>query len=113
MHQFGRGVGFAGGRARRRDPVEDSDAVANDIKAAAAGCRYPRCTRFVCTASGSNYVPKPNSDFVDRIVEELMDRRLTKAERIQCLRELAKSGEEVPDELMEQALRKLMERITE
>lgn len=58
-------------------------------------------------------MPKPNSEFVERIVEELMDRSLTKAQRIQRLRELAKSGDDVPDELMDQALRKLMERITE
>lgn len=42
-----------------------------------------------------------------------MDRNLSKQERIQRLRELAKSGDDVPDELMDQALRKLMERITE
>ena len=42
-----------------------------------------------------------------------MDRTLTKDERIRCLRDLARSGEDVPDELMDQALRKLMERITE
>lgn len=56
---------------------------------------------------------KPTSESVERIVEELMDRSLSKAERIRRLRELAKSGDEVPDELMDQALRKLMERITE
>ena len=44
---------------------------------------------------------------------ELMDRDLSKAERMQRLRELAKSGDDVPDELMDQALRKLMERLTE
>ena len=58
-------------------------------------------------------MPKPKTEFVERIVEELMDRSLSKAERIKRLRELANSGEEVPDELMDQALRKLMERITE
>ena len=42
-----------------------------------------------------------------------MDRSLTKAERIQRLRALANSKDDVPDELMDQALRKLMERITE
>ncbi len=42
-----------------------------------------------------------------------MDGSLTKGERIQRLRELVKSGDDVPDELMDQALRKLMERITE
>ncbi len=63
-------------------------------------------------ATGSSNVPKPNAD-VDRIVEELMDRNLSKAQRMQRLRELVKSGEDVPDELMDEALRKLMERITE
>lgn len=42
-----------------------------------------------------------------------MSRSLTKAQRIERLRALAESGDEVPDELMEQALRKLMERITD
>ena len=42
-----------------------------------------------------------------------MDGSLSKAERIRRLRELAMSGDYVPDELMDQALRKLMERITE
>lgn len=58
-------------------------------------------------------MPKPNSEAVERIVEELMDRSLSKAQRIQRLRELVKSGDDVPDELMDQALKKLMERITE
>jgi len=42
-----------------------------------------------------------------------MDGDLSKAQRIKCLRELAKSGDDLPDELMNEALRKLMERITE
>jgi len=58
-------------------------------------------------------LPKQTPKSVERIVEELMDASLSKAERIQRLRELARSGEDVPDELMDQALRKLMERITE
>jgi hypothetical protein len=58
-------------------------------------------------------VPKPNTGSVERIVEELMDRSLSKPERMQRLRELAKSGDDVPDGLMEEALRKLMERLTE
>lgn len=56
---------------------------------------------------------KLTSETVERIVEELMDGSLTKVERIRRLRELAMSGDDVPDELMDQALRKLMERITE
>lgn len=42
-----------------------------------------------------------------------MDGDLTKAQRIKRLRELAKSSDDVPEELMDEALRKLMERITE
>lgn len=64
-------------------------------------------------APGSSIVPKPNPETVERIVEELMACDLSKTERMQRLRELARSGEDVPDELMDQALRKLMERITE
>jgi uncharacterized protein YoaH (UPF0181 family) len=58
-------------------------------------------------------VPKQSPEAIERIVEELMERGLSKVERIKRLRELAKSGEDVPDELMDQALRKLMERLTE
>ncbi|MBP8299663.1 MAG: hypothetical protein KA020_04805 [Planctomycetes bacterium] len=58
-------------------------------------------------------MPKQTTEAVERIVEELMASNLTRVERIQRLRELARSGEDVPDELMDQALRKLMERITE
>jgi hypothetical protein len=58
-------------------------------------------------------VPKRTSETVERLVEELMQGDLSKAERMQRLRDLARSGEDVPDELMDQALRKLMERITE
>lgn len=50
---------------------------------------------------------------VERIVEELMDRQLTKAERMQRLRELVISGDDVPDDLLDAALRKLMERLTD
>jgi hypothetical protein len=64
-------------------------------------------------APGFSNVPKQSPEAIERIVEELMDRGLSKAQRMQRLRELAKSGEDVPDELMDQALRKLMERLTE
>ncbi|GAB4144314.1 MAG: hypothetical protein Fur0037_12060 [Planctomycetota bacterium] len=50
---------------------------------------------------------------VERIVEELMDRKLTKAERMQRLRELVRSGEKVPDDLLDAALRRLMERLAD
>lgn len=42
-----------------------------------------------------------------------MEKDLTKQERMQRLRELAKSGDDVPDALMDEALRKLMDRLTE
>ena len=58
-------------------------------------------------------MPKPTTEAVERIVAELMESDLSKTERIKRLRDLARSGEDVPDELMDQALRKLMERITE
>lgn len=53
----------------------------------------------------------PKAD-IEGIVQELMDGDLTKAQRIERLRDLAKSGDDVPDELMNEALRKLMERVT-
>jgi hypothetical protein len=49
---------------------------------------------------------------IDCIVQELLDDDLTKAQRIERLRDLAKSSDDVPEELMNEALRKLMERIT-
>jgi hypothetical protein len=58
-------------------------------------------------------VPKQDNDTVDRLVRELMDRQLSKAERMKRLRELVQSGQDVPDELMDQALRKLMESLTD
>lgn len=64
------------------------------------------------THPGSNNLTTSKPD-IDRIVQELMDGELSKAQRIKRLRELAASGDDVPDELMDQALRKLMERITE
>ena len=50
---------------------------------------------------------------VEEIVEQLLQRDLTKAQRLVYLRELVRSGDDLPDELMDQALRKLMERVTE
>jgi hypothetical protein len=58
-------------------------------------------------------VPKQSFENVERLVQELMDRQLTKAERMQRLRELVQSGKDVPDELLDQALRRLMERLTD
>ncbi len=64
-------------------------------------------------ASRLSTVSKLSSEAIERIVEELMERDLSKVQRIKLLRELAKSGDDVPDALMDQALRKLMERLTE
>jgi hypothetical protein len=50
---------------------------------------------------------------VDRIVQDLLARPLSRKERIELLRELVRRGDEVPDALLEAALRKLMERLTE
>ena len=56
---------------------------------------------------------KPPSESVDRVVQELMNREIPKGERMRLLRELVQSGEDVPDELLDRALRKLMERLTD
>ena len=50
---------------------------------------------------------------LESFVEQLLQRDLTKAQRLVYLRELVRSGDDLPDELMDEALRKLMERITE
>jgi hypothetical protein len=68
---------------------------------------------LVLSHQGPTAVPKQDNDTVDRLVRELMDRQLSKAERMKRLRELVQSGQDVPDELMDQALRKLMESLTD
>ena len=50
---------------------------------------------------------------VDQIVKELLELPLTKAERMQRFRELVRRGGDVPDELLDAALKKLMERLAE
>ncbi len=52
-------------------------------------------------------------DRVDRIVNELLEKSLTKGERMDLLRELVERGEDLPDEMLTAALQKLMERLTE
>ena len=105
----------AGVRARRSARPSGGDAIAHrwhQGERPLTSIRHRRAESARTHAPGSNNLSKPNPD-VDRIVEELMGRDLTKAERMACLRELAKSGDDVPDDLMDEALRKLMERITE
>jgi hypothetical protein len=58
-------------------------------------------------------MPKPPAETVEKLVQELMDRQMPKADRMRLLRELVQSGEDVPDELLDRALRKLMERLTD
>lgn len=50
---------------------------------------------------------------VDRIVAELLDPSLPKERRIELLRELVARGEELPDQMLDAALRKLMQRLTD
>ena len=54
--------------------------------------------------------PEPT---VDRIVQELLERGGTKAERMKLFRELIRRGEDLPDEMLNTALQKLMERLAE
>jgi hypothetical protein len=68
---------------------------------------------LVLSHQGPTAGPKQTNDTVERLVRELMDRQLSKAERMKRLRELVQSGQDVPDELMDQALRKLMESLTD
>ena len=83
------------------------------VKAAGARRRYLLIVGDCAhTQPGFSHLTKSKTD-LDRIVQELMDGDLSKAQRIKRLRELAKSGDDVPEELMDQALRKLMERITD
>ena len=50
---------------------------------------------------------------VDQIIEELMQRTPDRQRRIELLRELVASGNELPDEVLDEALLKLMERLTD
>ncbi len=48
---------------------------------------------------------------VDEIVEELLEQPLDKAERMSLLRELVRRERDAPDQLLDEALQKLMERL--
>ena len=50
---------------------------------------------------------------VDQIVRDLLEGTLTKAERMERFRELVRRGEDVPDELLDVALQRLMDRLAE
>ncbi len=50
---------------------------------------------------------------VDRIVQELLEKGGTKAVRMKLFRELVKRGETLPEETLNSALQKLMDRLAE
>ena len=50
---------------------------------------------------------------VDDIVGELLERRLPKEQRIELLRELVARGADLPDEMLAEALQRLMQDLTE
>lgn len=52
---------------------------------------------------------KSSRDF-DRIIEQLMQADLSKAERVRYLRELVRAGDDIAEDQMFDALRKLMDR---
>ncbi len=54
-----------------------------------------------------------DSERLDQIVNDLLAKGGTKQERMRLLRELVQRGEELPDELLDSALQKLMEQIAD
>ena len=48
---------------------------------------------------------------VDEIVQTLMHDNLPKSERIRLMKELVQRGEDLPDEALEEALKRLLERL--
>jgi len=50
---------------------------------------------------------------LDQIVSGLLDKGGTKQERVRLLRELVRRGDELPEEMLDSALQKLMERIAD
>lgn len=55
--------------------------------------------------------PVPSNPEIDAIVDELLLRRLSKPERIKLIKELIRRGEELPDEVLDFALKRMMERL--
>ena len=50
---------------------------------------------------------------VEQIVQELMEKPLSKEERIALLRELVRKEKQAPDELLDAALTKLLDRLAD
>ncbi|MEZ5988601.1 MAG: hypothetical protein R3F30_05670 [Planctomycetota bacterium] len=48
---------------------------------------------------------------VDELVDRLIDTSQPKAERIRLLKELIARGEDLPEEILEEGLKRLMERL--
>ncbi len=64
------------------------------------------------TRSDRQFAMASEETELDQIVQELLTGSLSKAERVARLRELVRRQEDVPDELFEAALQKLMERLS-
>lgn len=56
---------------------------------------------------------KGDDDRVEQIVRELLEKPLSKSERMALLRELVREEKTAPDQLLEAALSKLMDRLAE
>ncbi len=50
---------------------------------------------------------------VEQIVRELLEGDLTREQRVKLLRDLVRRGEELPDDMLDSALQRLMDRLTE
>jgi hypothetical protein len=50
---------------------------------------------------------------VEQIVRELLEGDLTREQRMRLLRDLVRRGEELPDDMLDSALQRLMDRLTE
>ncbi len=53
----------------------------------------------------------PSNPEIDAIVDELLKHRLPKPERIKLLKEMIRRGDELPDEVLDFALKRMMERL--
>lgn len=54
-----------------------------------------------------------DSTRLDQVVNDLLETGGTKEERMRLLRELVRRGMQLPDEVLDSALQKLMERIVD
>lgn len=54
-----------------------------------------------------------DSTRLDQVVNDLLEKGGTKEERMRLLRELVRRGMQLPDEVLDSALQKLMERIVD